>query len=95
MSTLSFILATPKRVIPRTSPYYEDKLAPYALLKGDTSLVRHDISKEHDMAGINAHAVRGHGVLDLIDDGSSGRFDTQDLGHFHDVIRRRVFTHDA
>ena len=47
------------------------------------------------MAGIYAHTVRGHGVLDLIDDGSPGRFDTQDLGHFHDVIRRRVFTHDA
>jgi len=95
MSTLSFILATPKRVMPRTSPYYENELEPYALLKRETSLVRHDISKEHDMAGIYAHAVRGHGVLDLIDDGPSGRFDTQDLGHFHDVIRRRAFTHDA
>lgn len=47
------------------------------------------------MAGIYAHAVGGHGVLDLIDDGPSCRFDTQDLSHFHDVIRRRVFTHDA
>jgi hypothetical protein len=47
------------------------------------------------MTGIYAHAVRGHGMLDLIDDGPSCGFNTQDLGRFHDVIRRRVFTHDA
>jgi hypothetical protein len=61
----------------------------------ETSLVRHDISEEHHMAGIYAHAMRGHGVLDFINDGSSSRLDTQNLGNFHDVIRGRVFTHDA
>jgi hypothetical protein len=39
--------------------------------------------------------MRGHGVLDLIDDGPSRRLDTQDLCHLHDVIGRRVFTDDA
>jgi hypothetical protein len=39
--------------------------------------------------------MRRHGMLDLINDGPSSRFDTQDLGHFHDVIRRRVFAHNT
>jgi len=61
----------------------------------ETSLVRHDISKKHDVAGIYAHAMRRHGVLNLINDGPSRRFNTKHLGHFRDVIRRRVFTHNA
>jgi hypothetical protein len=60
-----------------------------------TNLVRHDISKKHDMAGVYAHAMRRHGVLNLVNDGSSRRLNTKNLGHFHDVIRRRVFTHNA
>ena len=47
------------------------------------------------MARVNAHTMRGHGVLDLIDDGSSGCFNAQDLSHLHYVVRGRVFAHDA
>lgn len=47
------------------------------------------------MARVNAHAMRGHGMLDLIDDGSSGRFDAQDLSDLHYVVRGCVFAHDA
>ena len=61
----------------------------------ETSLVRHNVSKKHDVAGIYAHAVRRHGVLNLINDGSPRRFNAKHLGHFRDVIRRCVFTHNA
>jgi hypothetical protein len=71
------------------------ELARDACVVKETSLIRHDISKEHDVARIDAHAMRGHGVLDFIDDCLSSRFYTQDLGHFHDVIRGRMFAHNA
>jgi hypothetical protein len=75
MSTLSFIFATPKRVMPKTSPCCENELAPLVMYDvKETSLVRHDIPKKHDVAGIYAHAMRRHGVLNLINDGSSRRF---------------------
>jgi hypothetical protein len=61
----------------------------------ETSLVRHDIPEKHDVSGIYAHAMRRHGMLNLINDGSSRRFNPKYLGHFRDVIRRRVFTHNA
>ena len=47
------------------------------------------------MARVDAHTMRRHSVLDLVDDGSSGRFNAQDLSHLHYVVRRRVFAHDA
>jgi hypothetical protein len=68
---------------------------PTSNVRETTSLVRHDISKKHDVAGIYAHAMGRHGVLNLINDGSSRRFNPKHLGHFRDVIRRRVFTHNA
>ena len=51
------------------------------------TLVRHDISKQHDVTRINRHSVRRHGMLDFVIDSLSGSFDTQDLACFHDVIR--------
>jgi hypothetical protein len=68
-------LATPKRVMPKTSPCRENELVPVVMCDvRETSLVRHDISKKHDVAGIYAHSVRRHGVLNLINYGSSRRF---------------------
>lgn len=52
----------------------------------ETSLVRHDISEKHDVSGIYAHAMCRHGMLNLINDGSSSRFNPKYLGHFRDVI---------
>ena len=71
------------------------ELEPAVYFVEQTSLICHDISEKHNVARVYAHSVRGHGMLDLIDNGSSSRFDTQDLTHFHDVIRRRIFAHDA
>ena len=86
MSTLSFIFATPKRVIPNTSPYGEGQLVRSTLWVNEVYLICHDISKKHHMARVNAHTMCGHGVLDLVDDGSSGRFNAQDLSHLHYVV---------
>ena len=61
----------------------------------ETNLVRHDISKEHDVTGIYAHPMRRHGVLNLINDSPSRRFNTKHLCHFRNMIRGRVFTHNA
>ena len=47
------------------------------------------------MARVNAHTMRRHGMLDLVDDGSSGRFNAQDLSHLHYVVRGCVFAHNA
>ena len=58
-------------------------------------LVRHDISKQHDMSRVDTHAVTLHSVLNFVDDSAAGGFDTQHLRSFNDVIRCGVFTNDT
>jgi hypothetical protein len=43
--TLSFIFATPKRVIPRTSPYVNEELAKKIVITSHSYLVTHNIAK--------------------------------------------------
>ena len=99
MSTLSFILATPKRVIPNTSPCGEAggsaRAADIVNNVAVAYLVCHNISEKHHMARVYAHTMCGHGVLNLIDDGSSCSFNAQNLRHLHYVVRRCVFAHNA
>ena len=58
-------------------------------------LVCHNISEKHHMARVYAHTMCGHGVLNLINDGSSCSFNAQNLRHLHYVVRRCVFAHNA
>jgi hypothetical protein len=59
------------------------------------TLVRHDISQEHDVTRIDRHSVGRHGMLNLVVNGLSGSFNTQDLACFHDVIRSGLDTVDT
>lgn len=38
-------------------------------------LIRHEIRQQHHVSAVNAHTVVYHGVLDLVNDGGSRRFD--------------------
>jgi hypothetical protein len=93
MSTLSFILATPNRVIPRTSPFaivrMEKRWERYAHLVG------HDVSEKGDVTGVDAHAVWRHRVLNLVDDRPARRLDTKDLGNLHDMVGRGILANNA
>jgi hypothetical protein len=51
------------------------------------TLVRHDISQQHDVTGINRHSVGSHGMLNLVINRLTSCFDTEDFACFHDVIR--------
>ncbi len=50
------------------------------------ALVRHQIGQQHDVADVDAHAVRGHGVVDLVDDGGSGSLDADRLVDFDGAV---------
>lgn len=50
------------------------------------SLVRHDITQQHDVSRIDRHSVRLHGMLNLVVNCLSSSFDTEHLAGFHDVI---------
>ena len=58
-------------------------------------LVRHDISKQHDMSRIDVHIVRFHSVLDLVNDRLTGGLDTQHLSDLDDMVGRCVLSDDA
>lgn len=58
-------------------------------------LVGHYIAEQHNMSRIDAHSVRTHGVLNLIDDGQPCGFDTQNLGGFDNVVGRSLFADDT
>lgn len=58
-------------------------------------LVGHNISQQHNMPRVDDHVVRFHGILDLVDDGSSCGFDTKHLGDLDDMIGRRMFPNDT
>lgn len=58
-------------------------------------LVGHDISKQHNMPGINAHTVALHRELNFIDDGSSSSLNTQNLSSFDDVVGGRLFSDNS
>ena len=55
INTLSFIFATPNRVIPRTSPWTERELE--TILHHGTHLVRHHVTQQHYVAWVDAHSV--------------------------------------
>lgn len=91
MRTLSFILARPKRVMPRISPYDPRVIETLSSqssmhhsassLHNDlqqldsTHLIGHEIRQQHDVSAVDAHTVVYHGVLDLVNDGGPRRFD--------------------
>jgi hypothetical protein len=58
-------------------------------------LVSHDVSEKGDMSRIDAHAMRLHCVLDLVDDSASRRFDAQNLGYLNNVVGGSVLADDA
>jgi len=58
----------------------------------DFTLVRHDVSQQHDVTGINRHSVRRHGMLNLVINRLTSRFNTKDFTCFHDVIRSGLET---
>jgi hypothetical protein len=59
------------------------------------TLVRHDISQEHDVTRIDRHSVGRHGMLNFVVNGLSSSFNTQDLACLHDVIRSGLDTVDT
>ena len=98
MSTESFIFATPNRVIPRTSPYFQQIFVSSlcrASVSVETDLVAHDVTQEHDMSRIDSQSVRTHRVMNLLDDRRSRRFDTEHFFDLHDVIRRGFESDDT
>lgn len=94
--TLSFIFATPNRVIPNTSPYKIHDVSSHLSIRRrvKTGLVRHDVSKKHNMPRVDAHTVTRHCVLNLIDDRPTGCLNTQYLGRLDDVVRRRMLSNN-
>lgn len=58
-------------------------------------LIGHYIAEQHNMSGIDAHSVRAHGVLNLVNDGQSCGFDTQNLSGFDNVVGRSLFADDT
>lgn len=51
--------------------------------------VAHDIAKQHNMTGINAHSVALHGILDFVDYGPSRCFNPQDFCWLNYMIGSR------
>ena len=95
--TLSFILATPKRVIPKTSPCCSRTKSACAqrCIASKAYLISHDIAKQHDMARINIHTVFLHCVLNFVDYGWSSSFNAQHLSYFNDMVGRSLLAHDS
>lgn len=95
MRTLSFIFATPNRVMPRISPFSNRSEYPLydRAIKGD--LVSHNIAKKHDMAGVDAHSVFFHDKLHLVDNGTSRGLDTENLSRFDDMVSCSTLANDA
>lgn len=60
-----------------------------------THLEAHDVAEEHEVARVDAEAVRVHRVVDLADDGLARRLDAEHLLDFHDVVGRRQVTDDT
>ena len=60
-----------------------------------TYLVAHNIPKQHDVAGVNAHAVALHRVVNLVDDRLPSRLDSEHLRHLDDVVGCRLLPDDA
>ena len=58
-------------------------------------LVRHDIAEQHDMSGVDAHAVTLHSVLNFVDDCATSSFDTQYLGGLDNMVRCCMLSHDT
>lgn len=69
---------------------HEDRI--FHLLNTESSdtehftLVRHDVSQQHDVTGINRHSVGCHGMLNFVINGLTGSFNTENFACFHDVI---------
>jgi len=61
----------------------------------DFTLVRHDVSQQHDVTGINRHSVRRHGMLNLVINRLTSCLNTEDLTSFHNVIRSGFETVDT
>lgn len=99
MRTESFILATPKRVIPRTSPCEDDRRVRTAPeghgVHPQTHLVTHNISKKHQVTRIDSETVRRHSVVDLADDARASGFDSEHLLNLHDVVGRGLASNDT
>jgi hypothetical protein len=56
------------------------------------TLVRHDVSQQHDVTGINRHSVGRHGMLNLVINRLTSCFNTENFTCFHDVIRSSLET---
>lgn len=84
--TLSFIFATPNRVIPRTSPYDNEELAREFGITPHSYFVGHNIAKQHDVTRVNTHSVTLHGILDFVDDGPSCSFNPQHFCRLNDMV---------
>ena len=92
MSTESFILDTPNRVIPSTSPCRSETRRESAITASRdssmgcrTHLVGHDISEETRVSRIDSETVRGHGVVNLLDDRRSCSLDSEHRRRLHDL----------
>ena len=92
MSTESFILDTPNRVIPSTSPYRWEMSGQSAItasrdlsMRSWTHLVGHDISEETRVSRIDSETVRGHGVVNLLDDRRSCSLNSEHRRSLHDL----------
>ena len=92
MSTLSFILAMPKRVMPSTSPLYVITSASSMLLQREkvrtVRTPRKHVSHA-PVAHVDAHAVGLHGGVDLVNDAVARRLDTECALRLHHVVSGR------
>ena len=51
----------------------------------ETDLVSHDVSKKTGVSGVDSESVRGHGVVNLLDDRRSGGLDPEHRRRLHDL----------
>ena len=101
MSTLCFILGTPKRVMPSTCALGIGHGALGSGSAGSHGLglawalgtavhlaaEGHHVGKQGYVAVVDVHAVRAHRELDLVHRGLACGLDAQHLLHLHDVRR--------
>lgn len=61
----------------------------------DARLICHDIAKQHDVPGIDAHAMLLHDELNLINDRLSSRLNPKNFRHLNDMVGRRMLANNA